>query len=245
MKKSTVLLISASLLTANSSAFCENTKEVTYDSSKIEIVSAPQLITRLRKKQSTIRQFRDASDDLAYVLAAAAMKYLPVKEVEIETVLAPTKGYEYKNGTILVPILRSGESLLPPFLQFFRKAKVGTLGLERDEKTAEASIYYKKLPKINPNDTILVLDPMLATGGSSGKAIEIIIENGAKEENIVFVGVIAATEGLATITAKFPNIKKIIVAAVDKELNSQKFIVPGLGDYGDRYFGTDDYKEES
>ncbi|MBU1008041.1 uracil phosphoribosyltransferase [Candidatus Dependentiae bacterium] len=242
MKKNTALLFCASFFATSSSvAYTDNQNLQT----QVEMVQAPQLVTRLRKKESTIRQFRDASDDLAYVLASATIKYIPVKEIEIETLLAPTIGHEYKNNTILVPILRSGETLLHPFLQFFKKATVGTIGLERDEKTAEASTYYEKFPKINPDDTIIILDPMLATGGSSGQTIDYVIKKGAEEENIIFVGVIAATAGINHILSKFPKIKKIIVAAVDIKLNDKSFIVPGLGDYGDRYFGTNDYENKS
>ena len=127
--------------------------------------------------------------------------------------------------------------MLPPFLKFFENTKVGFIGLKRDEATAIPKMYYKNLPKISKTDDVIILDPMIATGGSGSKAIEILKENGVAEEKIIFVAIICATPGIEKIKKEHPKVK-IICAQEDKELNKVYFIVPGLGDFGDRFFGT-------
>lgn len=197
------------------------------------------LLTILRNKKTTIEQFRFASERLGFVLANEVSQHLEKKEISIETPMAAAKGYEFKNDIVLVPILRSGIALLHPFLSFFPKATVGFVGLQRDEKTAIAELYYYKVPSMKKETDVVLLDPMIATGGSAIDALKILKKNGAQEEKIIFAAVIAATEGLERVKKEFPNIT-IIVPHIDSKLNVKKFIVPGLGDFGDRFFGTTD-----
>ena len=133
------------------------------------------------------------------------------------------------------PVLRAGVAMLFEAIKLLPNAKVGFVGLERDENTAVASQYYWKLPPITQDSTIIVIDPMLATGGSLVHLLRQILPK--KPKQIIIVSVIAAPEGVALIEKEFPNVK-IYTAALDKGLDDKKFIVPGLGDYGDRYFGT-------
>lgn len=197
------------------------------------------LITILRNKNSTISQFHRASEKLGGILAYEISQHIATEEITIESPLEKTSGSEIKSQIILVPILRSGVALLGPFIKFFNKAKVGFVGLRRDEKTAVAELYYYKVPKIKSEDNVILLDPMIATGGSAIEAIRIIKKAGANEDKILFAAVIAAQEGIDKVQSEFPK-GKITVAQVDKELNDKKFIVPGLGDFGDRYFGTEE-----
>ena len=195
------------------------------------------LLTILRDKNIDTSQFRKASNKLAFILAGEVGSHLEKEKTKITTPMGQAEGQKIKNDVIIIPILRAALSILPPFLRFFEEAKVGFLGLKRDEKTAIANIYYKNLPEISSNDDIIILDPMIATGGSGTQAIQILKENGAKEEKIIFTAVICATEGILKIKKAFPKVK-IICVQEDNELNKEKFIVPGLGDFGDRYFGT-------
>lgn len=187
------------------------------------------LVTILRDKNTSIDQFRKASEKLGFILASEVSQYLEKQNSSI------------KNNIVLIPILRSGIAFLVPFLNVFEKARVGFVGLQRDEKTAIAKLYYDKIPPISQDDDVILLDPMIATGGSAIDALEILKKKGAREEKIIFVSIIGSIEGLELVQTKFPKIK-IIVPAIDKKLDSKKFIVPGLGDFGDRFFGTDNMK---
>ena len=180
------------------------------------------LLSILRKRTGNSASFRGAADELAVLLAKDMASAFVAKNPSI----------------VLVPILRSGLALLPPFLAVFPNAKVGFIGLKRNEKTLKAKCYYQNLPKISKGDTVIVLDPMLATGGSAVEAIRFIVNSGVKEEQIIFIGVISAPEGVATLHKHFPLVC-IGVAAEDKKLDKHGFILPGLGDFGDRYFGTE------
>ncbi|MEZ5162682.1 MAG: uracil phosphoribosyltransferase [Fimbriimonadaceae bacterium] len=145
-----------------------------------------------------------------------------------------TKGSRLENGLAAVPILRAGLSMLEPLLELFPDVAVGYIGLERDHETAEASRYYCKLPKLD-GKVAVCLDPMLATGGSAAKAIELIKEGGPKR--VVMVSVVAAPEGVEKLQAAHPDVP-IYTAGLDRQLNPNKYILPGLGDYGDRLYGT-------
>ena len=196
------------------------------------------LITILRDKNTTRFDFRDATEKLAYILANETSQYLEKESKKLQTPLGEATGSYFKNKCMFVPILRSGIVLLEPFLKYFREAMVGFVGLKRDEKTAIPNLYYKNIPKIAADDNVVVLDPMIATGGSAIEALKILVEDGIQEDKIIFVAVIGSEEGVANIKKNFPNIK-IIIVQVDPSLNAHKFIVPGLGDFGDRYFGTE------
>lgn len=195
------------------------------------------LLTILRDRQTTQTQYRIATEKLASYLAIEASAYLKKEQFSIQTPLTSTEGIRFQNDIILVPILRAGLALLYPFLRFYPEARVGFLGMRRDEVTAEPFHYYENLPYFKESDDVMVLEPMIATGGSSVISVDILKKWGVKEEKIIFVSVIAAPEGLERLKKHHPHIK-LVVAQVDKSLNKEKFIIPGLGDFGDRYFGT-------
>lgn len=173
----------------------------------------------LRNKKTKTEEFRQSAHDVARTLA---------KEVARHTA---------NNNIILVPILRAGLALLPSFIEKFPKASVGFIGLKRDEKTLKPKAYYQNIPKISKSDIVIVLDPMLATGGSAVAGIRTLVKAGACEENIIFVGVISAPDGITNVQNHFPLVR-ILCAEYDKKLDKKGYIVPGLGDFGDRYFGN-------
>ncbi len=175
------------------------------------------LLKILRDKNIPLGVFRQTALQLAELIAAEAI-----------SAIKPERA-------LLVPILRAGMSLLPSFLNYFLEAPIGFFGIRRDEKTATPILYYENIPPIQPSDTVFILDPMVATAGSSLLAIQRLVEKGASK--IVLIGIIASTEGLQKIRSQYPYVS-IFVAAVDPSLDSHHFIVPGLGDFGDRFFGT-------
>lgn len=195
------------------------------------------LLTTLRNRNTTRVEFRHAANQLAHILASEMAAMLPREKFHINTPIAPFEGVKLAQPVILVPILRSGLALLPAFIEFFPDAAVGCIGLKRDEATAEPRKYYENMPPIGKHDRVIMLDPMIATGGSSIAAIKMVMEMGVQEERITFAAVIASEPGLKKVQAAFPKIK-FLVPAVDKELTSHYFITPGLGDFGDRFFGT-------
>jgi len=195
------------------------------------------LITLLRNKDTKTDQFRDTANKLSEILAVQSTEHLKEKEISVQTVFKKTTGHKLQQDIILIPILRAGLAFLPTFLKYYQNAKVGFLGLKRDEKTAVAQSYYTNLPKIKKNDFVIMLDPMIATGGGAISALKTIKEQSINEKNILFVSIITSTEGVANIKKSFPDIK-IIYMVQDKKLNKNKFIVPGIGDFGDRYFNN-------
>lgn len=196
------------------------------------------IISNLRNKKSDTAIFRASAEKISNFLAEKAMPFIKQKRVNISTPITKINGFAINQDIVLIPILRSGIALLPTFLHYFEKAKVGFIGLKRDEKTFEPHEYYKNIPKIKKNDKVILLDPMIATGGSAVAAVKILKKIGVKENQILCIFLISAPQGLRNLTKKYPDIK-IIVAIKDKTLNKNKYIVPGLGDFGDRYFGTD------
>ncbi|MEX0661937.1 MAG: uracil phosphoribosyltransferase [Balneolaceae bacterium] len=189
----------------------------------------------LRDKNTGIVEFRKAMARVATILAYSALKELPLRENVIETPITQTKSFEIDTEIIVVPILRAGLSLVDAIIDFIPDAKVGHLGMYRDETTHEPVDYYSNLPEGVSEGLVLLVDPMLATGGSADDAIGFLKNQGAKQ--IRFISLICAPEGLERITKKYPDVS-IITAAVDEKLNEDAYIVPGLGDAGDRYFGT-------
>lgn len=181
-------------------------------------------------------EFRKASDQLAHLLCADTFAKLTQGQLNIQTPNAPTTGVPMPDDVMVVPIMRAALSLMPAFIQMLPDTPVGMIGIERNENTAKAFAYYQKLPNKLPGRAI-ILDPMLATGGSACLAVDILVEKGYRPENIYFTGVIAAQEGF-DILAKMIPVAHITVAVIDPDLNDKKYIVPGLGDYGDRYYGT-------
>ena len=192
-------------------------------------------LSHLRDKNTDLQKFRHHSDKICQLLFAEAMRGLTFREETIETPLARMATQKLADEIIVVPVLRSGIAMLFGAMQLLPKSKIGFVGLQRDEKTAIASEYYWKLPPINYNSVVIVTDPMLATGGSLLHLLRRVQKEKPKEMRVVCV--IAAPEGISAINQEFPKVK-IYTASIDKKLNDKKYIVPGLGDYGDRYFGT-------
>lgn len=197
---------------------------------------AKDALTILRDKHTTIDRYRLYSDQLCHILLTEALSNLELTKHAIQTPLATTTGEALQSEHIVViPILRAGLAMLRPALQLLPKAKVGFIGLARDETTAVAKEYYRKFPLIEDTSTIVIVDPMLATGGSMMHLLSELQSSVAKEIRIV--SVVSAPEGIEKVLTEFPDVK-IITAAVDDHLNDRRYIIPGLGDYGDRYFGT-------
>jgi len=192
-------------------------------------------LTILRNKETNTADFRLAMGRIATILAYHALKDLPLKNIEISTPVTAAQGYEINTEIIIVPILRAGLSLVNALLNFIPDARVGHLGMYRDETTHEPVDYYSNIPSGLENAMVLLVDPMLATGGSADDAIAFLKKKGAN--NIRFICLISAPVGLQRISTKYPDVS-VITAAVDEKLNNDAFIVPGLGDAGDRYFGT-------
>lgn len=192
-------------------------------------------LTILRASGTNTVDFRAALARVATILAFFALKELPLKKIAIKTPITTTEGFQLDTEIIVVPILRAGLSLVDAIIDFVPDAKVGHLGMYRDEETHKPVDYYSKLPKGLDKALVLLVDPMLATGGSADDAIGFLKEQGAT--NIRFISLISAPEGLDRIHNKYPDVP-IITASIDEKLNDDAFIVPGLGDAGDRYFGT-------
>jgi uracil phosphoribosyltransferase len=190
---------------------------------------------RLRSADANPGEFRSRVHKVARLLASAATQDLALKETTVTTPLTETVAYELSETIALVPILRAGLGLVDPLLELIPTAEVWHLGLFRDEATAQPVEYYQKLPQTDPPDIAILVDPMLATGGSATLALDILHRWGVPKTKLVVL--IAAPEGIQAVQDQFPR-TEIIAAAVDECLNEQKFIVPGLGDAGDRLFNT-------
>ena len=201
--------------------------------------NAKQLfMTILRDKNTSSYGFRQAADRLSHILAHEAADYMTTKKIKLQTPIDSTVGIELAQPIVLIPILRSGITMLPVFLNYFPDATVGVVGLKRDEKTSVAHWYYENLPPLTGTEQIIILDPMIATGGTGIEILKKLKEHGVSQDQILFVSIVCAPEGLEAIRSEFPDIA-IITVSVDDHLNDKKFIVPGLGDFGDRYFGTE------
>ena len=192
-------------------------------------------LTFLRDKTTSTALFRRSMSNIGVILAYHSLSDLPLNETVIETPIQSTKGYVPGADVVVIPILRAGLSLVDGIINFMPEAKVGHVGVYRNEETLEPINYYDNLPNGIENAYNLVVDPMLATGGSGSHAIKFLKENGAK--NIRFVCLIAAPEGIKRLQTDHPDVP-IITAAIDERLNENAYIIPGLGDAGDRYFGT-------
>lgn len=189
----------------------------------------------LRNKETPADAFRTASDAITQILMIEAAKGLPLESEAILTPMEAMNGHRLAEGTVLVPILRAGIGMLAASLKTIPNAAVGFVGLERDEATALASCYYSKIPDLSSAKNVLVIDPMLATGGSAIQTIDTLKSLGVPK--ITMVAIIAAPEGVAAMHQSHPDVA-IITAMVDRELNAMKYICPGLGDFGDRLFQT-------
>ena len=192
-------------------------------------------ITLLRDKKTQPEYFRAAVRRISNILAVEIGKTLKLKEIKVDTPLEKTKGYKLNEQIILIPVLRAGLSMVSGFLDVIPDCKVGHIGLQRNEETLEPVEYYFKIPKVNANSKIILLDPMLATGGSASEALKYLKKKGGRK--IVFACLVAAPDGIKKILKEHSEVE-IYSAALDRELNNKGYILPGLGDAGDRTFGT-------
>jgi uracil phosphoribosyltransferase len=204
----------------------------------LTIVSNPLIlrdITYLRNKETKEYQFRLALRRIAYALAIEISNEFELKEFDVETPLEITKGYNLTKQIVLVPVLRAGLSLVNSFIEMIPNAKVGHIGLQRDEETLKPVDYYYKAPKNLHESKVIVLDPMLATGGSASAAFDFLKNRGAND--CVMASLIASPEGVTKLSTDHPDVP-IYTSMLDRELNKNGYILPGLGDAGDRTFGT-------
>jgi uracil phosphoribosyltransferase len=188
----------------------------------------------LRDETTGPEEFRELARKAITFLLYEATADLPVRKGSVRTPLKEAPAWTVAADVVAIPVLRAGLGLLPPVLELLPKVSVGYIGLERDEQTAVARIYYKKLPPLD-GKVPLLLDPMLATGGSGSQALDLIKQAGGRNARMVCV--VAAPEGVKVIEARHPEVD-VYTAALDEGLNDRAFIVPGLGDFGDRLFGT-------
>jgi uracil phosphoribosyltransferase len=204
----------------------------------IHLVNHPLVhdaLVELRDQQTAPEHFRRAARRISVLLAAEAMREIPTSEVSVATPLAPAPGRRIGTDVVVVPVLRAGLGMLDAVLELVPDARVGHIGLQRDEMTAAASQYYSKLPPNLDKSFVLMIDPMLATGGSAVAALDLLGRAGARQVRMICI--VAAPEGVATVQRHHPAVS-IYTPVVDRELNAHKFIVPGLGDFGDRLYGT-------
>ena len=192
-------------------------------------------LVSLRDKNTPSDDFRRGATRISVLLAAEALKDVPTREITVETPLGPAPGRRITSDVVVVPVLRAGLGMLDAVLELVPGARVGHIGLQRDELTAVASQYYSKLPPGLDSAFALMIDPMLATGGSAVAALDLLRRAGARVIRIVCI--VAAPEGVALVQRHHPAVD-IYTPVVDERLNDQKYIVPGLGDFGDRLYGT-------
>src|SRR5262245_20444443 len=204
----------------------------------LEIVRHPlveDVLSRLRDRRTTCDEFRQLARRVSLFLIAEATRDLPLEETSVETPLEVTAARVVSARMVAVPVLRAGLGMLDAFLELAPHAAVGYFGLERVERTAVARRYYEKIPRNLSEAAVFLLDPMLATGGSAIMAVEGLQELGAREVRLL--SIVAAPEGVANLERAAPT-ARIYTAALDRCLNDRKYILPGLGDFGDRLYGT-------
>lgn len=205
---------------------------------QITVVEHPLVensLAALRDVNTGTDIFRRHARLLTLILAFHVLEDLPTRQVTVQTPLEEMRGHVIDRNVIFVPVLRAGLAMLDAMSDFVPGSKVGFVGLERDETTAIAHSYYQKLPEQLAEAEAIILDPMLATGGSAMATVELLKQNRASSIRIACV--LAAPEGVALLNERHPDVR-IFTAVVDRGLNERKFILPGLGDFGDRYFGT-------
>ena len=192
-------------------------------------------LTRLRDERTQPQEFRRLLGEIAGLMTYEATRSLGVKKIYVRTPMEKTTGAQLEKEIVLVPILRAGLGMLDGILEMIPHARVGFIGLKREETTLRAHFYHKSLPKNLARCEVILIDPMLATGGSAVAAIDFLREQGAK--SIRLVSLVAAPEGVARVRKSYKTLP-IFTAAVDRQLNRVGYILPGLGDAGDRLFGT-------
>jgi uracil phosphoribosyltransferase len=206
--------------------------------SRVTVITHPLVqhnLTRLRNRRTEPQEFRRCLAEVAALMVYEATRAFETRSVPVATPLAGTKGAQLRREVVLVPILRAGLGMLPSILQLIPHARVGFVGLKRHERTLRANVYHKSLPADLSSFEIILIDPMLATGGSAVAALRLLAERGARRVRLV--SLVAAPEGIGHVHAGYPDLP-IFTAAVDTRLNEKGFIVPGLGDAGDRLFGV-------
>ncbi len=189
----------------------------------------------IRDVETGHKRFRELATEITQFLCYEALKNVKVREVSVQTPLAEALCRKIDTDLVVVPILRAGVGMLEGILELVPTARVGFIGLYRDEETKQPVSYYDRLPPQTKNGTCIIIDPMLATGGSTNAAIELLKKNGARD--IVVVCIVTCPEGLDRVEKAHPDVP-VYTAAIDDHLNEDKYIVPGLGDAGDRLFGT-------
>jgi uracil phosphoribosyltransferase len=192
-------------------------------------------LATLRDKTTSPQTFRHMAMRISLLLASEATRDVPTSSIEVQTPLGPAGGRRVRDGVVVVPVLRAGLGMLDAVLELIPTARVGHIGLQRDEMTAVASQYYSKLPPDLTGSFVLMIDPMLATGGSAVAALDLIRKAGGADVRMICI--VAAPEGIALVERHHPDVH-IYTPVVDQGLNAHKFIVPGLGDFGDRLYGT-------
>lgn len=192
-------------------------------------------LTYIRDENTKHFEFKRAIDEVTLLMAYEVTRDLPLKEKVISTPLEEMTSHVLAKDVVIVPIMRAGLGMTDGILSLVPTARVGHVGLYRDEETLQPMEYYKKFPAEIPNSTVFVVDPMLATGGSVIATIDIVKETGATD--IRYIGIVGSPEGVQALQAAHPDVD-IYLAALDRQLNENGYIVPGLGDCGDRIFGT-------
>lgn len=192
-------------------------------------------LSLVRDKATGSKLFRELIGEISKFLAYEALREIPTSPVAVETPLETAQCHCVTSEIVLVPILRAGIGMLDALTDLVPNARIGFLGMYRDPTTSEPIEYYAKLPGASDDSVAIVIDPMLATGGSSAAAIKLLKEKGFRK--IIFICIVSCPEGLATIGRAHPDVP-IYTACVDRQLNSHNYILPGLGDAGDRLFGT-------
>ena len=206
--------------------------------SNLRIVQHPLIkkdVTVIRDKATKQEQFRNAVARISMILAAEIMKNAPLVEIDVDTPLEKTKGYKLLEEIVLVPVLRAGLGMVSGFISLIPDAKVGHIGIQRNEKTLQPDVYYSKSPTTLKSSMVIMLDPMLATGGSATAALTYLKARGV--QRCFFASLVSSPAGVARLYEEHPDVL-IYTAALDRELNDKGYILPGLGDAGDRTFGT-------
>jgi len=204
----------------------------------LHIVNHPLVhdaLAQLRDKDTQADVFRRVATRISVLLATEALREVPTTTTMVVTPLGPAEARRVAGDVVVVPVLRAGLGMLDAVLELVPSARVGYIGLQRDERTAVASQYYSKLPQGLADSYVLMIDPMLATGGSASAALDLLRQAGASRIRIVCI--VAAPEGVEVVEREHPDVE-IYTPVVDSHLNAQKYIVPGLGDFGDRLYGT-------
>lgn len=204
----------------------------------VRIVDHPlahDALMTLRDQRTVASDFRSTARRISVLIAAEALRDVPTAPATVQTVLAPATGRRVASDIVIVPVLRAGLGMLEAALEIAPTARVGYIGLRRDENTAVPSRYYMNLPAKLHDSFVLLVDPMLATGGSAADAIDAIKAAGAT--HIRLACIVASADGVAAMAARHPDVD-VVTPVIDPHLNDRKYIVPGLGDFGDRLYGT-------